>query len=159
MAQVRAVQDTDWPAIVAIQAQAYAPELLESEAALRAKAQMLPNLCSVLEDAEGVRAYCLAHAWSAASAPSLHATSHQRIDGDNIFLHDLALQPSCRGLGYARLLLEDILAQARAANFRSFTLVAVQNSAPFWSRFGFVADERSLPASYGEGAVFMSLRL
>ena len=53
------------------------------------------------------------------------------------YLHDLALLPKARGLGAAGDIVGIALAQATVAGFRTASLVAVNNSQPFWQRQGF----------------------
>ncbi len=157
---IRPITETDWQSVVAIQVLAYRDDLQESALALRAKALISPSVCRVVDDQRGqVLAYCLSHAWPCYEAPSLHSTEHQVISEPNLFLHDLALHPSATGKGLARQLFGEVLSAAKQQGFTTMSLVAVQDSALFWQKFGFQTMDYRLPASYGAGAQFMMLTL
>ena len=76
------------------------------------------------------------------------------------YLHDLALLPKARGIGAAGDIVGIALAKATMAGFRTASLVAVNNSQPFWQRQGFdVADAPALAgklAAYEPGARYMT---
>jgi N-acetylglutamate synthase-like GNAT family acetyltransferase len=78
---------------------------------------------------------------------------------DVMYLHDLALLPNARGKGYARGIVEQLAKNARADGWPAITLVAVNNSSPFWERHGFQAvdhpEMHQKLASYGPQARYM----
>ena len=55
MYQLRAMQERDIPAVLAIQEESYAAEVLEDEAVIRSRLATFPQLAWVAEDDEGVR--------------------------------------------------------------------------------------------------------
>ena len=55
MYQLRAMQERDIPAVLAIQEESYAAEVLEDEAVIRSRLAACPHLAWVAEDAEGLR--------------------------------------------------------------------------------------------------------
>ncbi|HCW96324.1 MAG TPA: histone acetyltransferase, partial [Pseudomonas sp.] len=55
------MQEGDIPAVLRIQAQVYAAEVLEDEAVIRSRLQTFPQLAWVAEDADGVCAYLFAY--------------------------------------------------------------------------------------------------
>ena len=73
-----------------------------------------------------------------------------------MYLHDLAIDPSVRGGGWSRPIVERLVQAARAAGWPALTLVAVNDAAPFWERHGFVvADPPGMAgklAGYGPDA-------
>ena len=156
---IRPVTDDDWPAIVHIQSLAYGNFALETEAVLRSKQTASANYCRVLVIDHQIRGYCLAHAWPAGQVPSLHTALTVGHTSDNLFLHDLALDPAITGQGLAQTLFHAIHRQAMTAGFHSISLAAVQQSRSFWVKQGFIALHTALPLNYGNDATFMTCRL
>jgi N-acetylglutamate synthase-like GNAT family acetyltransferase len=81
---------------------------------------------------------------------------------DCLYLHDLAVAPGARKTGAARALVEAFLTQLRYLGLERASLVAVQNSAPYWQRYGFRAvppSDALKPklASYGVDVQYMML--
>ncbi len=154
---IRSIKSDDWPSILHIQSLAYPADFLESEMNLRAKHMMGARFCQVMELQDQIHAYCLAHPWPTGEAPNLFSSQIETRHADNLFLHDMAVNPQLGGKGYARQLFNWLLSTARAAGMTSISLAAVQGSAPFWTHLGFtVSVDYQLPANYGEGAVFMN---
>ena len=56
---------------------------------------------------------------------------------DCLYLHDLAIDPSARGLGLSAPLLEAFFHTAQVRQLSQASLIAIQNSVPFWQRYGF----------------------
>ena len=156
---IRPIETQDWAAIMRVQSLAYPADFLESEAALRAKQLIEPHVCRVLEIDQQVNAYCLAHAWLAGVVPSLHSTHSGDCESPNLFIHDMAIAPAVAGRGYARQLFNHIRTGAITAGFQSISLVAVQQSAPFWEKQGFSRTTIAIPESYGEDACYMTQAL
>jgi len=79
------------------------------------------------------------------------------------YIHDVALLPETRGTGAGSAIVEAVIAHAAETGVANASLVAVNSSVPFWSRFGFeVADEPALAAkllTYDADARFMVRRL
>ena len=78
--------------------------------------------------------------------------------GDVLFIHDLAVSNRAAGMGVGKQMVKHLRDNAETGGFRSALLVAVQNSVPFWQKFGFA--QVSVPtanARYGADAQVMSL--
>ncbi|HEX5311604.1 GNAT family N-acetyltransferase [Aquabacterium sp.] len=81
------------------------------------------------------------------------------------YLHDLAIAPQHRGCGVAPALFATAQQFAQSIQLRQMALVAVQDSVPFWQRFGFTltpADSPALKAkllTFGTDAEFMMRRV
>ena len=70
------------------------------------------------------------------------------------------MAPDARKFGTGRALVEAFLTQLRDSGLGRASLVAVQNSAPYWQRYGFrvvLVSERlkAKLATYGEGVEYM----
>jgi ribosomal protein S18 acetylase RimI-like enzyme len=119
-----------------------------------------PGGCFVLAGEAGVRGYLIAYPWVSGSAPALNSLIGAIPEAaDTVYLHDLALHPDARGGGHARPVIERLAAETRAAGWPSLSLVAVNEAAGFWARFGFEVREsqalRAKLASYGDDARYM----
>jgi GNAT superfamily N-acetyltransferase len=134
------------------------PERLE---VLAEKFRLFPAGCFTLASQRAVHGYCFSHPWLVSSPPSLDAFLGELPKRpDSYFIHDLTLDTSARRRSLAAKLVPDLVSAARAAGLPHMTLVAVNGSAPFWSRMGFrrTADEaaqETARAKYDAGAVHM----
>jgi len=77
-----------------------------------------------------------------------------------LHLHDLAVTPHARAAGTGRALVDAFLSLLKRSDLGRASLVAVQNSAPFWERHGFRAMPASPPlqaalSTYGTGVSYM----
>jgi GNAT superfamily N-acetyltransferase len=61
-------------------------------------------------------------------------------EGDCLYLHDLAISPRFMGRRVAIRLVQHAWARAWDTGLRASALVAVQGSAPFWSRLGYTSQ-------------------
>lgn len=157
---IRSIQENDWQAILTIQQKAYTQIEPESESVLRNKFVLSPSSCMVAVDNEQVIGCCLAYPWQAGTVPPLHEEIVNSPDSDNLFIHDMAVFPTCRGKGVASFLCRSLLEVANKSGFATMSLVAVQNAMPFWNKFGFCSNRQiPLQKDYGTGAMFMELNL
>ncbi len=161
MPLIRNATRSDLPAIMGIQARCYSAIVPESDVSMGAKLTASPATCFVAEDAGGIQAYLLALPWHFRSPPSLDAAECRLPETpDTLYLHDLAVAPEARGSGAAVALVRAFLdAQARLGLPRA-SLIAIQASAPWWARHGFmpVAVDGHLAqrlTSYGADACYM----
>jgi N-acetylglutamate synthase-like GNAT family acetyltransferase len=115
----------------------------------------------VLADQAGaVQGYLVSHPWPAGAVPALNSLLGEIPAGTtNWYIHDLALLPEARGGKAAGRIVAEIIEQAMRAGCTSLALVAVNDSAGFWRRQGFLevhepALDRKL-ASYDDAARYM----
>lgn len=104
--------------------------------------------------------YLFSHPWTCMRATRLDAPLVLPTAPDCYYLHDLAIANWAHGRGAARRLVEAALYLARAEGLSRQGLVAVQNSEPFWGRFGFarvIPDEmlRRKLLGYSKEACYM----
>lgn len=162
------ISSGDWHDIERIQREAYESKLLEDLSVLKQKADLPGQQCRVVTlESPGRKRKCvgylLAHEFPNLMAPNLDReldTDSYVSHGHNIFIHDFCLSLELKGLGRGKEIVEKFLTQLVEKGYRSVSLVAVQASEPFWSKFGFspIAIEKPLD-SYGDGAVFMQKNL
>lgn len=162
---VRPLRVADVPAVLALQAQCYEPQFLESAQAFEAKLKAVQahDTCWIATAGDGEPlAYVVSLPASADSLPALDASSAELPDQPQLlYLHDLAVAPAGRSMGLARQLVALIEQRASQLGLRQLGLVAVQGSVPFWRRHGFEPLSQ-LPkalaqklASFGAEACFM----
>ncbi|MBV2131276.1 GNAT family N-acetyltransferase [Pseudomonas sp. MAP12] len=151
----------DIAAVLAIQEESYASELLESTAIIRQRLLAFPDLAWVAEDAHGVCAYLFGYRSHAGKVTPLDGAFAEPADADCLYLHDLAVARRAGGRGIGLALVQRLLDQGRTGRLRYSALVSVQGSQAFWSRLGYAAEaaldsaqQRNL-ASYGVPAVYM----
>jgi len=136
------------------------PGYPEDRAVFEERLRLYPAGCYVLASGDGLNGYALSHPYVKDSAPALNTLLGALPDTcDTYYIHDVALLPDARQTGAASAIVALLKAQARKAGFDAICLIAVNNSAPFWERHGFVAREaegmRGRLESYGDGAVYM----
>lgn len=159
---VRPMRRPDLPSVVEIQHQCYAPAFHEPMAAFESKWAAAPETCWVAQYLGQVCAYLVCLPVQDQALPALHAPAFERSAQPNwLYLHDLAIGPAARGTGLASQLISLALNQAHDMGLTQAGLIAVQDSASFWRKFGFVEDASGhlIPpdklASFGAGALFM----
>jgi ribosomal protein S18 acetylase RimI-like enzyme len=156
----RAMTAPDLAAVAALAAQVH-PNYPERPEVLAEKFQLFPAGCFTLAGKGAAHGYCFSHPWLGNSPPALDAfLGELPKQPDSYFIHDLTLDTSARRRSLAAKLVPDLISAARAAGLSHMTLVAVNGSAPFWSRMGFrrTADEavqKSARAKYDAGAIHM----
>jgi GNAT superfamily N-acetyltransferase len=156
--RIREIREDDWDGIVVLESQAYAAMgLSEERAALESRAHASPATCFVLEREHAVTGYLLALPYPRFRSPGLDQPERTAFRSDNLHLHDLVVAEQWRGHGFAGLLVDRLLATARERRHDHLSLVAVGDSAAFWSRHDFRPHPEAAPPShYGPGAVYMS---
>lgn len=163
--QIRAMQPTDVAAVVAVQAECYAPFFHEAAAVIATRLVQSPQTAWVAHDAEGVKAYLVAYRSTLGSVTPLNddfAPDHQ---GECLYVHDLAVSPRLAGQGVSGQLLACAFDWARQHGLTQSGLVSVQQSQGFWQRLGYqavsVQSDTAMQAlgCYGEGACYMAQSL
>ena len=160
---IRMMAETDIPAVLEIQAVCYTAVTPESDESLHAKLRASQSTCFIASLEDDTVGYLISLPWEFSSPPVLNAeTCRLPLSPDCLYLHDLAVAPSARQFGTGRALVEAFLTQLRESGLGRASLVAVQNSVPYWERYGFRAVPLSEPlkaklSTYGVGVVYMAL--
>ncbi|MCT8987430.1 GNAT family N-acetyltransferase [Shewanella phaeophyticola] len=139
---IRPIIASDWPAIMAIQAQCYIELIPESLEVMQSKWQASPTTCLVVEQAQHVVAYALVHPWAKGNAPSLD-TEIAHNESNSWYLHDMAISPAAQGMGLGKQLLEHVINQATQLSKNGIGLVAVQGAKGYWQQQGFLPEAPS----------------
>jgi ribosomal protein S18 acetylase RimI-like enzyme len=140
MSQIRSMTAADLPAVMQIQAQCYAPSLLESAAVIARRLHNNPQQCWVAEDTLGVCAYLFAYPSKLGSITPLDGDFPRHAAPDCLYLHDLAVANRAAGRGIGPQLVAHGLNHARDQALPWSALVSVQDSAGFWNRQGFAQE-------------------
>jgi len=131
----------DLPVVLQIADQVH-PDFPEDQTVFEERLRLYPAGASVLERDGALCGYLLSHPWHSGKPPALNSMLGRIPPGaDRYYIHDLALLPSGRGTGMAREIIARVMADARTQAYPAISLIAVNGSTPFWSRFGFVVDE------------------
>lgn len=158
---IRMMAAGDIPAVLEIQAVCYTEVTPESKASLHAKLSASQSTCLIASLDGDTVGYLISLPWEFSNPPMLNAeTCRLPSSPDCLYLHDLAVIPSARKFGTGRALVDVFLTRLGQLNLGRASLIAVQNSAAYWRRYGFRAVPMSEPlkaklSTYGEGVVYM----
>lgn len=157
---IKAIDSSHWNEILKVQSEVYTDVVPEKEEVLRQKWEHSPASCFIYEQENSVYAYLLAHAWDQEAPPKLHTLLPSERQGDILFLHDLAVSHRASGLGIGSQMVDHLIQTATTLRYKKISLVAVQNSPPFWEKMGFT-ELQGIEActSYGSGSKVMQRRL
>ncbi len=110
----------------------------EDAAILAERLRLYPAGCALFERDGRPMAYALTHPWHDAAPPALNVLIGALPDRPTTYyIHDVALLPEARGAGVAAAIVAAIIGEAKRIAAPNLSLVAVNNSVPFWRRFGF----------------------
>lgn len=141
MFSIRLMQEQDVSAVLAIQLEAYSPDLFESETVIRARLASAPQHAWVAEDDEGVCAYLFAYHSHVGKVTPLDGDFCIPAQPDCLYLHDLAVARRAAGRRIGPALVREALGQARQQRLRFSALVSVQESSAFWNRMGYTEQQ------------------
>ena len=149
--RLRALAHPDLADLLAVQRACYGPGFVET-AEVFARRLASPANCSLVLERDGqVCAYLAAYRSALGKVTPLHGDFEAVPQADTLYLHDMAVLPTCAGQGLAA-----------AQGLRHTALVSVQGSQTYWERHGYAqqplgdAAQRERLASYGAGAVYMA---
>jgi GNAT superfamily N-acetyltransferase len=144
----------------------------ERKAVLAEKLTLFPAGCFVLEvgaagegDGGRMMGYAFSHPWVKDSVPSLDTFLTALPDHPTAyFIHDVTLDESMRGQGYAAKIVPVLVDVARTHGLTHLILVAVNGAEVFWGRFGFgevgdAATQVAVRFKYGARAMLMEAHL
>lgn len=159
--RIRGIAETDWPRLVALEAEAYADlSLAEGEETLRSRARASAGTCFVLDLDGGIAGYVLALPYPRLRCPDLSSPERVVHHSANLHLHDLVVSAPLRRRGLGTRLVRHLSGVARARGFATTSLVAVAGKERFWQAHGYRPHhEAHLPPGYGADAVYMSAQV
>jgi GNAT superfamily N-acetyltransferase len=138
MTTVKPVSDADINEVLRVQRLCYCPELNEAGSAFLKKKTLFPAGCLGAWDGGQMCGYIFSHPWKSGEVVPLDTGGYAIPgDADCLYIHDLAVAPAWRGKAVAKEILTKLFEVAAAEGWKQFALVAVQDSEPFWARWGF----------------------
>ena len=158
---IRPMLVSDLSKVLRIQELCYTSVPPESKESLEAKLQACPSTCFVASLHGETVGYLIGLLRRFDHPPELNAATCVVPDSPNcLYLHDLAVSPQVRSAGVGRALVGRFLLAFKESRMRRASLIAVQDSAPYWQRFGFapvcMSDViRNKLVTYGTGVVYM----
>ncbi|UXH76381.1 GNAT family N-acetyltransferase [Roseateles amylovorans] len=153
MLQLKVIDTADVPAVMALQAECYGPEFLESAEAFEAKLRATRGLhCSYLAvEGDRMLGYVVSLPVGAEGLPALDAPHIERArTPDSLYLHDLAVSPAGRAQRLGHKLVQQVVQRAQDMGLRQVSLVAVQGSSDYWRRLGFQDADAPLSAAIAQ---------
>ncbi len=162
---VRPLAASDLPGLLAVQLACYGEGFVESRDVFAQRLASPANCSLVLEQGGVVCAYLAAYRSVRGKVTPLHGDFEAVPQPDTLYLHDMAVLPTCAGQGLAAALLQPLWDAAPAAGLRYTALVSVQGSQGYWERHGYAlqpladAEQCQRLATYGDGAVYMARSL
>jgi ribosomal protein S18 acetylase RimI-like enzyme len=151
----------DIPAVLEVQAACYTQIVPESLESFVAKLMAAPASCFVAVSERRIVGYLVALPWDFANPPILNQMSCRLPEQpDCLYLHDLAVAPAMRAAGAGSTLVNAFFEQLRQSGLPRASLIAIQDSAPYWRRQGFrpAPFENALRqklSSYGHDVQYM----
>lgn len=134
---IRTATLNDVAHICRIQAACYLPEFLEDQTAFAAKITVSAKTCWLACWNNEVIGYLISLPVSMHSFPQLNSQEITRVENATLlYWHDLAVHPDYRSTGAGKQLIQHALTLAKQ-QFEEILLIAVQQSHPFWEKFGF----------------------
>ena len=151
----------DMSAVLAIQSRTYPPSLIEDEAVFLNRLALPCSYCLSARIAGEAVGYLLAYGWRDGSPPPIGAIVEGNDPGEVLFIHDLAVSETGRGLGIGKLLVDHALAAAARDKLHEAQLVAVEGAHEYWHRLGFLeppvsGELKTKLSSYGARARWMT---
>lgn len=162
---VRPLALSDLADLLAVQLACYGEGFVESGDVFARRLASPANCSLVLDQGGKVCAYLAAYRSVRGKVTPLHGDFVVVPAADTLYLHDMAVLPTCAGQGLARALLAPLWERAVQEGLRHTALVSVQGSQGYWARHGYAeqvlqdAVQRQRLATYGEGATYMVRRL
>jgi GNAT superfamily N-acetyltransferase len=115
----------------------YPSSLYEPLDSFESKFRAFPNGVFGCFDGTEMVGYVFSHPWTKGEPVPLASSLSLPENPDCYYIHDLAVSPSYRKSGFGRRLAIAALDCGRTAGFRNFSLLSVNKTEGFWSRFGF----------------------
>jgi ribosomal protein S18 acetylase RimI-like enzyme len=144
-----------------LQQLAYTENYLESAESFATKIAVGPETCFGAWIDGRLVGYLVAVPLARDEPLSLNSTHIQPTPMDEakvLYIHDLAVHPERRRTGLGDVLLVHLYDSATRYGIDAYSLVAVQNSVPYWSLRGFQIDKNLPVNGYGPEAVRMLRR-
>ena len=137
------------------------PNHFEAREMFANRLELNPAGCFVLQTPGGLEGYLIAYPWRTDAAPALNTLIEAiPAKAEVVYLHDLVLTPTVRGQGWSKPAVQAVVDLARAGDWATIALVAVNDAVDFWRGHGFEVKQTpemaAKLASYGSDARYMT---
>ncbi|WP_462386377.1 GNAT family N-acetyltransferase [Acidovorax sp. Q11] len=162
---VRPLALSDLADLLAVQLACYGEGFVESGDVFARRLASPANCSLVLDQGGKVCAYLAAYRSVRGKVTPLHGDFEVVPAADTLYLHDMAVLPTCAGQGLARALLAPLWERAVQEGLRHTALVSVQGSQGYWKHYGYAgyplqdATQRERLSTYGRDAEYLLRRL
>ena len=161
--EIKQMTEPDLEEIFVLQTLAFPPELVESKAAFTLKLHAFPTGCLAAKVDNKIVGYLFTIPWLKNMVIEVNASDlSQPGKADCLYIHDLAIDPQCRGMKLGNGLVAEGRKMAQENGFAWMTLVAVRGADRYWEKFDFVvqeevsAENQTKLSDYGSDAVYMA---
>ncbi|RJF91947.1 GNAT family N-acetyltransferase [Noviherbaspirillum saxi] len=157
----RAIEISDIPDILHIQAENYPISMQEDEGIVRSRILAAPDTSLLVLDHHGVCGYLFAYPSLLGRVAALNRPFVIARKADTLYLHDLAISRRVTGAGLGKSLVSVATELGKMKGFTYSSLMSVQDSLGFWKKLGYQVrpsiDHASTAAlhSYPDNAVYM----
>ncbi|HRY31649.1 MAG TPA: GNAT family N-acetyltransferase [Bacteroidales bacterium] len=149
--KVRNLNNDDISNVMNIQKQDYSNDLQEDRNVFIQILNVFSEGVFGVFDGDNLAGYLFSHPYLLNQVKPLNSQLYLTGEENCLYLHDMAISPDYRGMGLAKRLFERFLFTSEKIGFESQRLVAVQNSAEFWGRFGFRQNDFVNASGYANG--------
>ena len=134
---IRPMIVSDLPAVDVIQRKSFVPELIEPMSLFEKMLSHYDHASYVAELDNHIVGYLMAHPSTDDSDDYEEGFWPLTGNEEALYIHDMCVDPSCRGKGVAKSLFERLVVFASENNFQKLVGIAVQDADSFWQNLGF----------------------
>lgn len=134
---IETLRPQDISAALNLQRETYPPFLMEEEDVFLSRINLAASYCFAAKHRGELLGYLLAHGWKHQSPPPLGTVLVDGARSEVLFIHDLAVSSSHRGLGVGQGLIARAFELAAQDGLRRAELIAVEGAADYWRRLDF----------------------
>jgi GNAT superfamily N-acetyltransferase len=135
--KVRNLNNEDLLGLMNLQKQVYSKDLQEEITVFIQILNVFPEGVFGVFERDKLAGYLFSHPYLLNQVKPLNSQLYLTNEENCLYLHDMAISPDYRGKGLTKQLFERFLLTSEKNGFEKQCLVAVQNSAEFWGKFGF----------------------
>jgi hypothetical protein len=135
--KVRNLTNDDILEVMSLQRQVYTKNLQEDITVFIQILNVFPSGVFGVFEGDNLAGYLFSHPYLLNQIKPLNSQLYLTGKENCFYLHDMAISPYYQGKGLTKQLFERFLLTAKNNVFEIQCLVAVQNSADFWGKFGF----------------------
>ncbi len=149
--KIRNLNNEDLLGVMNLQKQVYSKDLQEEITVFIQILNVFPEGVFGVFERDKLAGYLFSHPYLLNQSKPLNSQLFLTGTENCLYLHDMAISPNYQGKGLTKQLFERFLLTAKNNGFETQCLVAVQNSAIFWGKFGFKRMDDVNTSGYSNG--------